>query len=59
VRDKAKNGSFPSGFTELDRALAGGFQGSELIALVGKPGVGKLSLALNIAIHASESRYPI
>jgi replicative DNA helicase len=42
----------PSGLAQLD-ALLGGFQPSDLIILAARPSVGKTSLALNIAQHAS------
>jgi len=42
----------PSGLAQLD-ALLGGFQPSDLIVLAARPSVGKTSLALNIAQHAS------
>jgi replicative DNA helicase len=42
----------PSGLSQLD-ALLGGFQPSDLILLAARPSVGKTSLALNIAQHAS------
>jgi len=41
-----------TGLTELD-ALTSGFQPSDLIVLAARPSVGKTSLALNIAEHAS------
>ncbi|HEX7495469.1 MAG TPA: DnaB-like helicase N-terminal domain-containing protein, partial [Candidatus Limnocylindrales bacterium] len=41
-----------SGFTDLD-LLTTGFQPSDLIVLAARPSVGKTSLALNIAEHAS------
>ena len=41
-----------TGFIDLDNATAG-FQKSNLIILAARPGVGKTSLALNIAQHAS------
>ncbi len=41
-----------TGFVDLDNATAG-FQKSNLIILAARPGVGKTSLALNIAQHAS------
>ena len=41
-----------TGFTDLDNATAG-FQKSNLIILAARPGVGKTSLALNIAQHAT------
>jgi replicative DNA helicase len=41
-----------SGFTDLD-LLTTGFQPSDLIVVAARPGVGKTSLALNIAEHAA------
>ncbi|HEX9115259.1 MAG TPA: replicative DNA helicase [Anaerolineae bacterium] len=43
----------PSGFSRLDRLL-GGFQKSDLVILAARPGVGKTSLALNIAVNAAK-----
>ncbi len=43
----------PTGFTDLDRML-GGLQKSDLIILAARPGMGKTSLALNIALHAAK-----
>jgi replicative DNA helicase len=42
----------PTGFTELDRLLAG-MRGGDLVILAARPGVGKTSLALNIAVNAA------
>jgi replicative DNA helicase len=42
----------PTGLSQLD-ALLGGLQPSDLIILAARPSVGKTSLALNIAQHAS------
>jgi len=42
----------PSGFNDLD-AKTGGFQKSDLIIIAARPGVGKTSLTLNVAQHAS------
>lgn len=44
-----------SGFGELD-AVTSGFQRSELVVLAARPGVGKTSLALNIARNAAVRR---
>lgn len=42
----------PTGFAGLDQ-LTGGLQGSDLIILAARPGMGKTALALNIATHAA------
>jgi len=42
-----------SGFTKLDN-LTGGFQKSDLIIIAARPGIGKTSLALNIAAHTAQ-----
>lgn len=42
----------PTGLAHLD-ALLGGFQPSDLVILAARPSVGKTSLALNVAQHAS------
>jgi replicative DNA helicase len=48
-----------SGFRLLDRLL-GGFRAGEMIIVGGRPGDGKTSLALSIALHvAIESRLPV
>ena len=41
-----------SGFTDLD-SLLGGLQPSDLIIIAGRPGMGKTSLATNMAFHAA------
>ena len=51
-RDQTVVAGVPSGFTDLD-AKTGGFQKADLIILAARPGVGKTSLALNIAQFAS------
>lgn len=45
----------PTGFTDLDNML-GGFQKSDLLILAARPGVGKTSLMLNIAMNAARSK---
>lgn len=45
----------PTGFVDLDRIL-GGLQRSDMIVLAARPGVGKTSLALNIA-HNTAMKY--
>ncbi len=42
----------PTGFRDLDNKLAG-LQDSNLIILAARPGVGKTSFALNVALHAA------
>jgi replicative DNA helicase len=41
-----------TGFTDLD-SLLGGFQKSDLVILAARPGMGKTSLATNMAFHAA------
>ncbi|MGD0143854.1 MAG: DnaB-like helicase C-terminal domain-containing protein, partial [Rhizomicrobium sp.] len=43
-----------SGFADLD-SLLGGLQPSDLIIIAGRPGMGKTSLATNMAFHASRA----
>lgn len=43
----------PSGFKDLDKLL-GGFQNSDLIILAGRPGRGKTSLLLSLALNAAK-----
>jgi replicative DNA helicase len=45
----------PTGFTDLDTLLGGGFRKGQLIVIAARPGVGKTSLALNIAHHVSKA----
>jgi replicative DNA helicase len=42
----------PSGFSDLD-SLLGGLHASDLIIVAGRPGMGKTSLATNMAFHAA------
>ena len=42
----------PTGIRDLDEIL-GGFQRSDLIILAARPGMGKTSIALNMALHAA------
>ncbi|MBF0126030.1 MAG: replicative DNA helicase [Magnetococcales bacterium] len=42
----------PTGFTDLDRLLAG-LQKSDLLILAGRPAMGKTSLVMNMAINAA------
>ena len=43
----------PTGFADLDKLL-GGFQRSDLLILAGRPGMGKTSLALSIALNTAK-----
>ncbi len=45
----------PTGFKDLDFVTAG-FQPGELIVLAGRPGMGKTSFAMNIALHAAVTK---
>ena len=51
-KDQSVLSGVPSGFNDLD-AKTGGFQKSDLIVVAARPGVGKTSLALGVAQHAS------
>lgn len=42
----------PTGIADLDKLL-GGMQRSDLLILAGRPGMGKTSMALSMALHAS------
>jgi replicative DNA helicase len=42
----------PSGYADLDKLTAGGFQRSDLIILAARPSMGKTSLALGMAANA-------
>ncbi|MBR2521718.1 MAG: DnaB-like helicase C-terminal domain-containing protein, partial [Coriobacteriales bacterium] len=44
----------PTGFRDIDRILAG-MRGGDLIIIAARPGVGKTSLALNIAVNAAKA----
>ena len=44
----------PTGFRDIDRILAG-MRGGDLIVIAARPGVGKTSLALNIAVNAAKA----
>ncbi len=47
----------PTGFKDIDD-LFHGLRGGDLIILAARPGVGKTSLALNIATNAAKAGYP-
>jgi replicative DNA helicase len=48
-----------TGLDRLDAALGGGFQPGKLVALLGGPGVGKTTLANQIAEHVANSGRPV
>ncbi len=50
VKDPDALQGIPTGFAGLDRILHG-LQNSDLIILAARPGIGKTSLAMNIALH--------
>ena len=45
----------PTGFATLDKRLSG-LQGTQMIVVAGRPGMGKTSFALNIVEHVSANR---
>jgi replicative DNA helicase len=51
-KDKNKLRGVPTGFTDLDRILAG-LQNSDLVVIAARPSLGKTTLALNIAHHVA------
>ncbi|MCQ2183808.1 MAG: replicative DNA helicase [Bacteroidales bacterium] len=59
-RQKSSNGlsGVPSGFPTLD-GITMGWQASDLIILAARPGVGKTSFAINMAVHAAKMNYPV
>lgn len=58
-RDSGKLRGTPTGFTDLDRLLAG-LQASDLVVLAARPSLGKTSLALDIARHvATREKQPV
>lgn len=56
--DRKKHLGIPSGFSYLDRVLTG-FSRSDLIILASRPGMGKTSFALNIAVNVAKQNIPV
>lgn len=48
----------PTGFTDLDRIILG-LERGEVIVIAGRPGMGKTSLALNIALNVAKKGYGV
>ena len=48
----------PSGLTDLD-ALTNGFHPGALVILAGRPGTGKTSMSLNMAVNAARTGVPV
>lgn len=59
MKSGQKTKGIPTGFSTLDAKLSG-LQDSNLVILAARPGVGKTSFALNIALHvAMKERRPV
>ncbi|MCL2401016.1 MAG: replicative DNA helicase [Oscillospiraceae bacterium] len=58
ISEAAKNGGeipgLATGFYDLDRFVLG-LSGSDLVLIASRPGMGKTSIALNIALHAAKT----
>jgi replicative DNA helicase len=54
LQNKRESLGVPSGFRDLDKLL-GGFQKSDLIVFAGRPGMGKTSWLLTVAINAARA----
>jgi replicative DNA helicase len=50
---KIEQGGIKTGFNDMDSKLMGGLHPSDLIIIAGRPGMGKTSLAMNIAEHVA------
>ena len=55
IDDDESNQPIATGFESLDRVL-GGFHRSDMIVLAARPGFGKSTLALNVALNAAKNR---
>ena len=54
AEQKNQMAGVPSGFKDVD-ALFHGFRGGDLVILAARPGVGKTSFALNLAVNAAKA----
>jgi replicative DNA helicase len=58
ISESAKNGGtipgLTTGFSDLDRFVLG-LSGSDLVLIASRPGMGKTSIALNMALHAAKT----
>lgn len=54
-RRSGKSPRIPTGFTELDNMLAGGFQRQDFIVIGARPSVGKTALSLTFAYNAAKA----
>lgn len=50
-KGKADGGVVPTGFEDLDRLLSGGLRDGQFIVVAGRPGMGKSTVAMDIARH--------
>ncbi|MGI6220941.1 MAG: replicative DNA helicase [Coriobacteriales bacterium] len=53
-KEKTHIQGVPTGFESVDRVLSG-MRGGDLIILAARPGIGKTSFALNVAVNAAKS----
>lgn len=49
---------FPTGYTDFDNAMDGGFRGGELIVVSGKTGEGKTTWCQNVSMQMAERNIP-
>ncbi len=60
ISGKGEPVGVPTGFRLLDRLLGGGFGKTDLVILAARPGMGKTSFALNIAVNvAKRGKIPV
>ena len=57
-RNRDNINGVPTGFKDLDNLLHG-LRGGDLVILAARPGVGKTSFALNLAVNAAKARFPV